>query len=156
MKLNLEGKEQFDAPPQELWDALIDPEVLTKCIPGCRKMTEIGPDSYVIEVQLKVAAVGGSFEGAVSLHDKNEPESCRIKVSGEGSLGTGEGQASFTITPTDDGGSELSYYGEGEVGGLVAGVGQRILKSVSRHLVKQFFTGLKKHFSASDDVSTES
>lgn len=146
MKLDISGEQEIAATQQQLWEALNDPDVLTKCIPGCKGMTEIDPDHYRLEMQLKVAAVGGSFEGEISLKDKVPPETCRINVSGEGSLGTGSGGAQFTITETEPGTSLLSYAGEGEVGGLVAGVGQRVLKSVSNHLIKQFFTALRKHF----------
>lgn len=146
MKLELDGKEELAASQQELWASLIDPDVLTKCIPGCKSMTETAPGIYKAEMQLKVGAVGGSFEGDISLLDMNEPNSCRIEVTGSGSLGTGSGNAVFTITPIDDGQCLLSYEGKGDVGGLVAGVGQRILGSVSKHLIKQFFKGLRKHF----------
>lgn len=146
MKMELSGTEEINAGPQALWDGLNDPEVLKKCIPGCKEMIATGPDAYDMKLQLKVAAVGGSFDGKVRLFDKAEPESCHIEVSGGGTLGTGEGAARFTISDLGEGKSALSYEGEGEIGGLVAGVGQRVLKSVAKHLTKQFFTALKRHF----------
>jgi carbon monoxide dehydrogenase subunit G len=97
-------------------------------------------------MQLRVAAVGGSFEGKVTLAGKEPPVKCRIQVSGGGSLGRGEGAALFEITPLDEHRSQLTYEGEGEIGGLVAGVGQRVLGSVSKHLVGRFFTALRSHF----------
>lgn len=148
MKMELSGSEEIAASRQDLWDALQDPAVLTKCIPGCKEMTEIAPDDYEVKMQLKVAAVGGSFDGKVRLFDKDAPESCHITVSGGGTLGTGDGTAKFTIAELEPGKSRLDYEGEGEIGGLVAGVGQRVLKSVAKHLTKQFFTALKKHFEA--------
>ena len=148
MKMELSGSEEIAVNRQELWDALQDPAVLTKCIPGCKEMTETAPDDYDVKMQLKVAAVGGTFDGKVKLFDKDAPESCHITVSGGGTLGTGEGTAKFTITELSPGTSQLDYAGEGEIGGLVAGVGQRVLKSVAKHLTKQFFTALKKHFAA--------
>ena len=146
MKMELSGTEEIAAGRQALWDGLNDPEVLRQCIPGCREMVATGPDEYVMKLELKVAAVGGSFEGKVRLYDKDEPTVCHIAVSGGGSLGTGEGTARFTITEIDADRSQLEYEGEGEIGGLVAGVGQRVLKSVAKHLTKQFFTALRKHF----------
>ncbi|ESR26851.1 SRPBCC family protein [Lutibaculum baratangense] len=153
MKLDIRGEEEIAATQAELWDALNDPEVLTKCIPGCRSMTELDPDHYKVEMQLKVAAVGGSFEGEIALKDKEPPTTCRITVSGAGSLGTGTGEAQFTLVPKDEATTTLQYAGEGEVGGLVAGVGQRILGSVSKHLIKQFFTALRKHFAEKTETA---
>src|SRR6516162_7722998 len=97
-------------------------------------------------MQLKVAAVGGSFEGEISLSDKAAPKSCSIKVSGAGTLGHGNGSARFEIEPDGASGSRLIYKGTGEIGGLVAGVGQRILGSVSKHLISRFFVALRKEF----------
>jgi len=65
VKLDIGGNETIQAPVEVLWKALNDPIVLTRCIPGCKAMTEIAPDAYKVEMQLRVAAVGGSFEGAL-------------------------------------------------------------------------------------------
>ena len=65
-------------------------------------------------------------------------------MTGEGSLGTGRGTASVTLHEDGAGVTRLDYDASGEVGGLVAGVGQRVLKSVSRHLAKQFFQSFRK------------
>lgn len=148
MKLDIGGTEAIPGSADALWVALNDPAVLTRCVPGCKAMVEIAPDTYKVEMQLKVAAVGGSFEGEISLFDKQPPRTCNIKVSGAGSLGHGNGTAQFTIEPDGDGSSKLIYKGTGEIGGLVAGVGQRILASVSKHLIGRFFTALRKEFEA--------
>jgi len=154
MKIELNGSEEIAASREQLWEGLNDPAVLTKCIPGCKEMVETAPDSYDVTMQLKVAAVGGSFNGKIALSDKVESERCRIAVSGAGSLGTGSGTAEFTITEIDSGRSRLDYAGTGEIGGLVAGVGQRILGSVAKHLTKQFFTALRKHFAELEKSAT--
>ncbi len=146
MKLDIGGNEAIPAPVEALWIALNDPKVLTRCVPGCKSMIEIGPDAYKVDMQLKVAAVGGSFEGEISLADKQAPQTCSIKVSGAGTLGHGNGTARFEIEPDGENGSRLIYKGTGEIGGLVAGVGQRILSSVSKHLIGRFFVALRKEF----------
>ena len=148
MKLDIGGNEAIPATVEALWVALNDPKVLTRCVPGCKSMTEIGPDAYKVDMQLRVAAVGGSFEGEISLADKEEPKTCSIKVSGAGTLGHGNGTARFEIEPDGENGARLIYKGSGEIGGLVAGVGQRILASVSKHLIGRFFVALRKEFEA--------
>jgi carbon monoxide dehydrogenase subunit G len=148
MKLELSGNESIVTSPANLWDSVIDPAVLQRAIPGCINMVETAPGHYVMTLELKVAAVGGSFEGAVSLSEMDPPNSCLITVSGSGTLGAGTGTARVTIGEGEAGDAHISYQAEGEVGGLVAGVGQRILMGVAKHLVRQFFTALKKEFAA--------
>ena len=148
MKIELSGDENITTAPENLWACVIDPEVLQRAIPGCISMTETGEGTYLMQLELKVAAVGGSFEGAVSLSEMNPPNSCLITVSGSGSLGAGGGEARVSLAAGDDGTAQISYIAEGEVTGLVAGVGQRILMGVAKHLTRQFFTALKKEFPA--------
>jgi len=149
VKLAINGSEPIMASVDELWTALNDPAVLMRCIPGCKAMTETAPDAYRVDLQLKVAAVGGSFEGEIALSDKEPPRNCRIRVSGGGTLGQGSGEARFDISPQGEG-ALLTYEGSGEIGGLVAGVGQRILGSVSKNLIGRFFVALRKEFEARD------
>ena len=62
MKLDIGGNEAIPTGVDALWDALNDPGVLTRCVPGCKTMTEIAPDAYKVEMQLRVAAVGGTLD----------------------------------------------------------------------------------------------
>ena len=153
MKLDIGGEEMFDASVETLWAALNDPAVLKKCIPGCQDMIPQDEDHFKLILNLKVASVGGSFEGEISLKDKEPPARCKITVSGSGSLGHGTGEATFSLAAREDG-STMTYSGEGEIGGLVAGVGQRILKGVAKHLVKQFFTALRKEIAVAQAPSS--
>ena len=143
MKLDIGGEEIFEVGIEALWRALNDPAVLVKCIPGCKEMIPQGDDRFKLILNLKVASVGGSFEGEISLSDKQPPAQCKVAVSGSGTLGQGSGAATFSLEaqPT---GTLMRYSGEGEIGGLVAGVGQRILKGVSKYLIGQFFKALRK------------
>ena len=143
MKLKLSGSETIDVSSKFLWNAIIDPKILKECIPGCHEMNEVANGEYKILLNLKVGAVGGSFDGKVKLSDQNPPISCKLHLSGGGTLGTGIGFANIIIDEKVKGTSLMSYEGEGEVGGLVAGVGQRVLLGVAKHLVKKFFSSFK-------------
>src|SRR5260370_40480033 len=82
MKLDIGGVETIQAPVDGLWEALNDPTVLTRCIPGCKTMTEIAPDAYKGEMQLRVAAGGGAVEGGIAPSEKEPPKARRIKGFG--------------------------------------------------------------------------
>jgi carbon monoxide dehydrogenase subunit G len=153
MKLDIGGEERFEVTIDALWRALNDPAVLQKCIPGCKEMIPDGEDKFKLVLNLKVASVGGSFEGAIALTDKQPPAHCKITVSGSGTLGHGNGEATFSLAPAENG-TAMSYAGEGEIGGLVAGVGQRILKGVAKHLIKQFFTALRRELAAAPPAAS--
>jgi hypothetical protein len=147
MKLDIRGEETFEVPIETLWGALNNSTVLKLCIPGCKEMIPEGENRFRLVLNLKVASVGGSFEGEISLSEKQPPTQCKVAVSGSGTLGHGNGAATFLLAP-QAGGLLMRYNGEGEIGGLVAGVGQRILKGVAKHLVGQFFKALRREVAA--------
>jgi len=143
MKLDIGGEETFEVGIEAMWNALNNPAVLVKCIPGCKEMIPTGEDHFKLVLNLKIASVGGSFEGEISLSDKQPPTHCKVAVSGAGSLGHGTGLATFSLEP-QAASCLMRYSGEGEIGGLVAGVGQRILKGVAKHLIALFFKALRR------------
>ena len=80
MKVKLSGSETIEVMPEKLWDAIIDPRVLKKCIPGCEDVKEISKGKYSMQLNLKVGAVGGSFEGKINLSDLEPPNKCLLNA----------------------------------------------------------------------------
>lgn len=148
MKLEIGGTESIACPADRLWDALQDPTVLARCLPGCEEMRESAPNVYAVKMHLKVAAVSGSIEGVIKLSEAQPRQHCALEMEGTGSLGHATGRASFDITASTPASSNIAYQGEAELGRLIVGVGQRVLRSVSKHLLRQFFQTLKKEFAA--------
>jgi carbon monoxide dehydrogenase subunit G len=136
--MKLEGSYDVKAPRDKVWNAFLDPATLQKAIPGCEKLELIGPDEYKATLKIGVAAVKGTFEGKVRLLDKKPPESYRLAAEGSG--GPGFVRSDTVITLSDaDGGTRVSYTADVLVGGLIAGVGQRMLGGVSKMMADQFF-----------------
>ena len=136
--MKLEGSYDVSAPRQKVWDAFLDPRQLKKAIPGCEKLEALGDDEFKATLKIGVAAVKGTFEGKVRLSDKQKPDSYRLAAEGSG--GPGFVKADTVITLTDiEGGTRVSYSADVQVGGLIAGVGQRMLGGVSKMMADQFF-----------------
>lgn len=137
--MKLEGSYDVPANRQAVWDTFLDPEQLRQAIPGCEKLEAMGEDEYRAVMKVGVAAVKGTFEGKVRLADKNPPTSYRLRAEGSG--GPGFVRADTVITLSDiEGGTRVSYSADVQVGGLIAGVGQRMLGGVSKMMADQFFT----------------
>lgn len=142
--MKLRGSEVFPVTREQLWVLLNDPEVLQAATPGCEKLSRVGDDQYVAHLKLGVAAIRGSYQGQVSLRDKVEPERYTLVIDASGSAGFVQGSAQFVLEPVDEGHTRLTFDGEARVGGLIAGVGQRLLDGVAKILVGQFFKGLRQ------------
>jgi hypothetical protein len=122
---------------------LLDPGALKNCVPGCETLTPTGPDQYEATMKVGVAAIRGSYKGTIRITEKQEPASYQLMVEGRGGPGFVKGTAQIQLV--DQGQSTLvNVQGDGQVGGTVAGVGQRMLGGVAKMLMGQFFDCLKK------------
>src|SRR5438477_2142009 len=136
--MKIEGTYDVPVPRKKVWDAFLNHAQLKKAIPGCEKLEALGNDEFKATLKIGVAAVKGTFEGRVKLSDKKPPESYRLSADGSGGPGFVKADTLITLTEID-GGTRVSYSADVQVGGLVAGVGQRMLGGVSKMMADQFF-----------------
>ena len=141
--MKLEGSYDVPAPRAKVWDVFLNPKQLRKAIPGCEKLEALGDDEYKATLKIGVAAVKGTFEGKVRLLDKKQPDSYRLVAEGSGGPGFVKADTLITLTETD-GGTRVSYSADVQVGGLIAGVGQRMLGGVSKMMADQFFNKMSE------------
>lgn len=137
--MKISGTAALRATPQQVWDAFHDPAVLARCLPGCESLTEVGPDQYAMVVTAGVAAIKGTYEGKVALLDPRHPEQFTMKAQGAGGPGTVDADVVVRLVPSASGGTELGYDADAAVGGVIGGVGQRMLAGVTRKMAGQFF-----------------
>ena len=150
MAIEMKGEHVLAVGKLELWRLLNDLDVLKKAIPGCNAVERIVEDRYRLGLKLQVANVSGEYMGEIEIRDKREPDHYVLMVSGEGSIGFVKGEAVFDLEEGAAGGSLLRFVGTAEVGGVVAGVGQRVLIGVARYLVERFFKSLRAHIAAGE------
>jgi 2-furoyl-CoA dehydrogenase large subunit len=138
------GEISLSAPVEEVWRRLLDPSELAAIIPGCRGLTQDGPDRYSAEVVIGVAGIRGTYHVQIELRDKKEETSVRLVGKAFGALGFGSGSGFVSLRPEVGGRTRLQYRYEADIGGKVAAVGQRMLGSVMRYLIAQFFHSLER------------
>jgi carbon monoxide dehydrogenase subunit G len=145
--MKVSGTASLHAPRERVWAALNDPSVLVRTIPGCQQLEEVGPDSYRMTITAGVASIKGTYLGEVALTDQEQPGAFTLRASGAGGPGTVSADVRVTLEETGDGGTDLSYDADAVVGGMIGGVGQRVLTGVAKKTAGEFF-------SAVDDVLT--
>jgi carbon monoxide dehydrogenase subunit G len=145
--MKLEGTYTFDAPREAVWDALLDPEVLARILPGCEKLDQLGDNQYAGTLKIRVGPVQGKFQGKVVLTDLQEPTSYSLILDGKGAPGFMKGQGQVELDD-QEGKTLMHYVGEAQVGGRIASVGQRLLDSSAKALTKQSLDGLNQQIQA--------
>jgi carbon monoxide dehydrogenase subunit G len=124
--MKIEGSHDVSAPRQKVWEAFLDPEQLRQAIPGCEKLEALGNDEFRATMKIGIGPVKGTFDGKVKITDKQPPNGYR--------------RGDTTITLSDiPGGTRVTYSADVQVGGMIAGVGQRMLGGASKMLADQFF-----------------
>lgn len=134
------GNYRVEAAPQAVWDALFDPDMLRRCIPGCEEVEKISPTEFTAVVVLKVGPVKAKFSGKVSLSELDAPHSCRMTGEGSGGVaGFAKGSAAVKLEP-DGAGTMLDYVVEAQIGGKLAQLGSRVVEATTRKLAGEFFS----------------
>lgn len=151
--MKLEGTYKFNASPEQVWEAFMDPEVLAKTMPGCETLESTGENQYKGRMRMRVGPVQGIFEGKVTLTDLEEPESYNMEVSGRGPSGFMDGEGSVRLEETEDG-CIMHYTGTAQVGGRLAQVGQRLMDSSARAIIKQSLDNLAQQIAAREEAAS--
>ena len=139
--MQLQGSHTFQAPKQVVWDALMDPTILATALPGGEALEKTGENEYKAAMKVRVGPVQGKFDGGIELTDINELESYKMKVNGQGTPGFVNGEGNVRLEETD-GGTIMHYSGDVQVGGKIAGVGQRLIDSTAKSMIRQGLTAL--------------
>jgi carbon monoxide dehydrogenase subunit G len=137
--MKLTGTATLAASPERVYAALQDPAVLVRTLPGCQRLEAVGGDSYRATVVAGVAAVKGTFDGAVRLADHEPPHAFTLHASGAGAPGTISAVARVRLAPADGGGTVLTYDADATIGGVLGGVGQRMITGVAGRTATEFF-----------------
>ncbi|MCY4436840.1 MAG: carbon monoxide dehydrogenase subunit G [Chloroflexi bacterium] len=146
--MKVEGTFTIKAEQDRVWELLQDPDVLAACIPGCEKLEPTGEDTYAATLNVGVAGIKGRYQGTVSVADRDPPHGYRMIVEGKGGPGFVKGEGSFTLSEEKAGETIIHVAGDGQAGGTLARVGQRLMLQAARLLMKQFFTRLNKEATA--------
>ena len=146
--MELKARYTFPGPVARVWDLLMDPKTIASCLPGCEAFEPIGDDRYRVVLNASVAAVTGSFEGAVEITDKHPPLSYKLAVDGKGRPGFVKGQATITLCE-DTAGVAIDVAATAQVGGLIAQVGQRLIGATARMMMDRFFNCLQRQLQQS-------
>ncbi|MFN6924034.1 MAG: CoxG family protein [Tabrizicola sp.] len=137
--MQLRDSRDIRAEPAIVWSAILNPEVLKDCIPGCQSLTGSASEGYEAVVKQKVGPVSATFTGLVQLSDIVEGQSLRISGEGKGGVaGFARGGADVTLEPIPEG-TRLSYAVEASVGGKIAQLGSRIIDGFAKKMADEFF-----------------
>lgn len=137
--MKVAGEAVLNAPVEKVWNALLDPQVLVRTIPGCERLETTGENAYAMTITAGVASIKGTYAGTCELRDLKPHQSLVMKAAGSGAPGTVSTDVTVGFADQGDGTTRITYDADAVVGGMVGGVGQRMLTSVSKRMAGEFF-----------------
>ena len=140
--MKVTGQAVLNASRDRVWQALNDPAVLVSTIPGCQRLEAIGEDAYRMTLTAGVASIKGVYQGEVRLTDQQPLDTFVLKAAGSGSPGTVSASVVVSLAETGETTTTVTYEADAIVGGMIGGVGQRMLTGVAKKTAGEFFTAV--------------
>ncbi len=154
--MEITGTQTLPASRQKVWDALNDPDILKKCLPGCESVEQTNDTEYKVVIAATIGPLRARFNGRLRMTEMSPPSSCTMVFEGQGGpVGFGKGSSVVRLEQAPNG-TELSYTAKAEVGGKLAQVGSRLIDNVARKMADDFFNSFKKQLSAPGENLAES
>jgi carbon monoxide dehydrogenase subunit G len=146
--MKLEGEHLFKGPREEVYTMFRDPEILASAMPGTKSLDKVDDQHYKGTMNIKIGPVSGSFAGMLEVADEVPPERCTLIVDGKGAPGFAKGKGTAEFIEQADGTTLLKYTGDVQIGGTLASVGQRMIDSVAKSMIRQAFEVFDKALEA--------
>ena len=146
--MKLEGEHLFNGPREEVWLLFRDPDILASALPGTQAINKVSDTEFDITMNVRVGPVSGIFTGKLVISDEVPPESCTLTADGRGGPGFVKGVGNVQFADQGDSTTMLKYDGEFQIGGTIASVGQRMIDSVAKSMIRQGFEVFDKALEA--------
>jgi hypothetical protein len=131
------------APPDRVFAALQDPAVLCRCLEGCQQLTRQDDGTYEARLTVGLGSIKGSYAGKARMIDLQPPQAFTLSIDGKGAAGWVRGSARMQLSP-DGAGTLVACDADGQVGGVIAAVGSRLIDAAARRLSDRFFEALAR------------
>ena len=140
--MKIAGSYTLNLPADQAYNALQNPDVLAKAIPGCESLDLIAEDEYRMKMKMALASLSGAFDGKVRIADPKPPTSFKLIVEGTGKIGFMKGEGLLNLSANGES-TDVAYEGDVQVGGTLAAVGQRLIDATAKMMIKRFFEKLE-------------
>ncbi len=147
--MDITGSQKIKAPRQQVFSALLNPDVLKESIPGCEsaQLVEIGGSQQLkLKISPNIPGLKGPY--VVFLQTGTVVPPSRVVLIAEPTSSLGSIKATCTVDLTDEAdGTNLSYNAHAEMEGKIAATPEIILKGAVKVALDQFFKNFEKQVS---------
>ncbi len=141
MKLN--GTHKFKASSQQVFNAILNTQVLKECIPGCNSVEYLDANSIKASIMTPLPGFKGPYGAVIRIAERQEPSMLVLEVQRKGRGGSINATSHINITDEADG-ALLTYNAAANLEGPIAMADNPLGQGVTRKQLGVFFTNLDK------------
>ncbi|MEA1881739.1 MAG: carbon monoxide dehydrogenase subunit G [Candidatus Marinimicrobia bacterium] len=142
MAVKLERSYALEQPQGDVWEAIQNPDILAEILPNCNSLEPTGDNEFLANIEVKIGPIKGQFKSNLTLFDFNPPSGYKFKVTGNGKKGSMNGQGEIKLFPNGSG-TGFTFIAKGNITGIIARVGQRLIEATGKRLMDQGFENFK-------------
>lgn len=131
------------APRERVWDFVINPNKIGKCLPDLKRLDVEAENKFTAVARVGIGFMKGDFKFQLAIVEQNPPSHARLKGTGTGVGSSVNMDASIDLAEAE-GGTKLTYKADVQIGGTLASVGQRVLGGTVEKAIAQVFSCVKK------------
>ena len=136
--MKLTGSYKLNVKQEIVWQALNNPDILKKCIPGCEYFEKESDTIFNATATNQIGPMNATFSGRVTISNIQENQSYTLSGEGQSSVGFANGSADVKLKE-ENGTTTLTYEVNVNVGGKVAQLGSRLIDGVAKKMSDYFF-----------------
>ena len=138
-----QGKYELKAVREKVWTFIIDPAKISKCLPELKSLDVESEDRFFAVVRVGVGMIRADFKLRIEILEKNPMDSVKLRGVGTGSGSSVQVHLTIELKETLEG-TELLYSSDVTIGGIIASLGQRVIRETAEKTVASVFECIRQ------------
>lgn len=139
MRLSFSGSTEVSAPPEVVWQRLIDPEFVASAAPGVERVEKLDGSRFTVFSAFGLGAIKLYFTLDVELLEVLAPRQVTMRAQGKAPGSVADVTTSIELAEAVADGTTMNWHSECDVSGILASVGGHLLEGTARKLTEQFW-----------------
>jgi len=145
--MKFEGSYDIGANRKKVWEFIIDPNKVGQCLPDLKALEVQAEDRFIAIIHVGIGLVKADLNCQLRIVEKTAPSHARLKGSGSGSGSSVDLDSLIDLTETATG-TRINYRTNVNVGGVLVGLGQRMMENATAKMVDEVFRCVKAKLEA--------
>jgi hypothetical protein len=144
--MKIEQEFTVEAPADEVWAFLTDPERVAAALPGAEITEKVDDTTYKGGMSVKVGPLSATYAGTVSFELDEDARAATVHAKGQGKAGMGSADMRMVsnVVEVSDSETKVTVDSDLTVSGVLAQFGRGMIEQVSKKMFNEFTANVKR------------